>query len=239
MKTVFITGANKGIGFETAKQLAQLGYFVYLGSRDKIKGTEAIKKLNDLGISNVEQIQIDIADIASIKQAKQNIETKVNSLDILINNGGIAGEQPQHISSFDIDKLRELFNVNYFGVVQTTQQFIPLLEKSDTPRIINVSSEVGSLTLNTSPDRKDRWDIFNAYGSSKTALNSFTVMLANEFRNTKFKVISVTPGFTATDINQHRGIKTVEEGASPIVRSVVSTDIETRKFYSEEGEVPW
>ncbi len=167
------------------------------------------------------------------------MKQKVSSLDILINNGGIAGEQPQNISSYGIDKLKNLFNVNYFGVVETTQQFMQLLEKSDAPHIINISSEVGSLALNTSADRKDRWDIFNAYGSTKTALNSFTVMLANELRGTKFRVNSVTPGFTATDINQHRGIKTVEEGASPIVRLAISEDTATRRFYSEEGEVQW
>ena len=239
MKTVFITGANKGIGLETARQLAELGYFVFLGSRDKVRGTEAVKKLNGLGIENIELIMIDIADLASVKQARQEIETKVSSLDILINNAGVAGEQPQNISSYSIEKLRDLFNVNYFGVVQTTQEFIPLLEKSAAPHIINVSSEVGSLTLNTSPDRKERWDDFNAYGSTKAAVNSFTIMLANEFRDTKFMVNSVTPGFTATDINQHQGTKTVEQGAYPIVQLALSADKATRKFYSENGEVFW
>jgi len=239
MKTVFITGANKGIGLEVAKQLALLDHFVYLGSRDKTKGAEAIRVLNSQGITNVELVQIDISDDDSVVRARKTIEEKVTALDVLINNGGTAGEQPQNSSSYDISKLRELFNVNYFGVVHTTQQFIPLLERSDSPLIVNISSEVGSLTLNTSPARKDRWDIFNAYASSKTALNSFTIMLANEFRNTKFKVISVTPGYTATDINQHKGIKTIPEGAQPIVKAITSPTTETRKFYSSEGEVPW
>src|SRR5450755_3807582 len=133
MKTVLITGANKGIGFETAKQLAQMGYFVYLGSRDKIKGLDAINKLNGLGISNVELIEIDVTNINSIKQAKQELETKIEALDVLINNAGIAGEQPQNVSAGEIENLRKVFDTNFFGAVQTTQQFINLLKKSNQP----------------------------------------------------------------------------------------------------------
>ena len=240
MKTVLITGANKGIGFETAKQLAQLGYFVFLGSRDKVKGIDAINKLNGLGLSNVETIEIDVANINSIKQAKHELETKIEALDVLINNAAITGEQPQNISTFDIEILKKVFDTNYFGTIQTTQQFIPLLKKSNLPIIINVSSEVGSLTMHTSPGRSPNWDFYNAYGSSKTALNSFTVMLANEFRDTHFKVNSVTPGYTATDLNDHKGIKKVEDGAKPIVRlATLNMDGPTGKFFREEGEVPW
>jgi len=143
MKTVLITGANKGIGFETAKQLAQLGYFVYLGSRDKIKGLDAITRLKESGISTVEWIDIDVTDINSIKQAQQELETKVEALDVLINNAGIAGEQPQNISAVEMENLRKVFETNFFGAVQTTQQFISLLKRSTGPRIVNVSSELG------------------------------------------------------------------------------------------------
>src|SRR5258706_1554346 len=137
MKTVFITGANKGIGFETARQMAQLGYFVYLGSRDKEKGLNAINKLKGLGISNVETIEIDITNINSIKHAKQELETKIEALDVFINNAAIAGEQPQTPSSIELENLRKVFETNFFGVVQTTQQFIGLLKRSNEPRIIN------------------------------------------------------------------------------------------------------
>jgi NAD(P)-dependent dehydrogenase (short-subunit alcohol dehydrogenase family) len=240
IKTVLITGANKGIGFETAKQLAQLGYFVYLGSRDKTKGTEAINKLKDLRISNVEMIEIDVTNSNSIKQAKLVLETKIGVLDVLINNSAITGEQPQNSSTFNIENLRKVFDTNYFGVIETTQQFIPLLMKSNLPIIVNVSSEVGSLTMHTSPDRNPNWDFYNAYGSSKTALNSFTVMLANEFRNTNFKVNSVTPGYTATSLNGYKGIKTVEQGAKPIVKlATLNNEGPTGKFFRDEGEVPW
>ena len=137
MKTVLITGANKGIGFETAKQMAQLGFFVYLGSRDKAKGIDAISRLKEMGISNVECIEIDVTDIHSVIQAKQELESKTEGLDILINNAGIAGELPQNISTGDMENLRKIFETNFFGAVQTTQQFIPLLQKSNEPVIVN------------------------------------------------------------------------------------------------------
>ena len=238
MKTVLITGANKGIGFETAKQLAQLGYFVYLGSREKIKGLEAIKELKASGISNVSWIQIDVTDIHSVQQAKQELETSIGALDVLINNAGIAGEQPQSMSAGKMENLRKIFETNFFGAVQTTQQFIPLLKKSDEPVIINVSSELGSLTLHNSTQNPN-YGIYDAYSSSKTALNAFTVLLANEMRNTNFKINSVSPGYTATDLNQHQGTQTVEQGAKYIVNIATSgKDIVTGQFFRED-QIPW
>jgi NAD(P)-dependent dehydrogenase (short-subunit alcohol dehydrogenase family) len=227
MKTVLITGANKGIGFETAKQLAQLGYYVYLGSRDKAKGLEAIKKLSELGISNAAAIEIDVADIDSIKQARKELESTIGQLDVLINNAGIAGDQPQNMSVCDMGLLRSVFETNYFGAIQTTQQFIPLLKRSALPIIVNVSTEIGSLTMQTSPGRHPNWNNYHAYGSSKTALNAFTIN-------------SVTPGYTATDLNAHQGLKTVEQGARPIVKyATLGPDGPTGKFFKEEGEVAW
>jgi NAD(P)-dependent dehydrogenase (short-subunit alcohol dehydrogenase family) len=240
MKTILITGANKGIGFETARQLAQLNYFVYLGSRDKEHGLEAIKKLNDLGIVNVDTIVIDVADINSVRQARQELESKISSLDILINNAGIAGDQPQDFCTGDLENLRRIFDTNFFGTVQTTQEFLPLLKKSEQASIINVSSEVGSITLRTEPGRNTNRDKYNAYGSSKTALNAFTVMLANELSDTGINVNSVTPGYTATDLNQFQGAKTAEQGAVPIVKLVTQSDPAiTAKFFKEGGEVAW
>ena len=240
MKNVLITGANKGIGFETARQLAQLGYFVYLGSRDINNGIEAVRKLKSMGLQNVDTIQIDVSDKASVMKAREELGLKIESLDILINNAAITGEQPQNISATDVEIYRKVFDTNYFGTIQTTQQFIPLLQKSILPVIINVASEVGSLTMHTSEGRNPNWDFYNAYGSSKTAVNSFTVMLANEFRSTNFKINSVTPGHTATDLNDHKGIKTVEQGAKPIVKlATMNADGPTGKFFREEGEVPW
>lgn len=239
MKIIFITGANKGIGFETARQLAQLGHFVYLGSRDLKKGIDAVKALNETDLLNVEAIEIDVADISSIKKAKLALESKTEYLDVLINNAGISGNQPQNLSYCNLDDLRKTFDTNYFGAMQVTQQFLGLLKKSGTPSIINVSSEIGSLTMQTSPGRNPNWDLYNGYGSSKTALNTLTILLSKELSNLKIRVNSVTPGYTATDLNQYKGIKTAEQGAKPIVKLAVSEDGSTGKFFKEGGEVPW
>ncbi len=240
MKTVLITGANKGIGFETAMQLARLNYFVYLGSRNEKNGQQAIEKLNNEGINNVDLLVIDVADIDSVKQAKQTLESRIDSLDILINNAGIPGDQPQNISECDMDNLRKIFDTNYFGVIQTTQQFLSLLKKAGQAAVINVSSEVGSLTMHTTPGRNPNWDNYHAYGSSKTALNAFTVMLANELNGSGISVNSVTPGYTSTDLNKFQGVKTVEQGAIAIVKLAIEADPNiTAKFFKDGGEVAW
>jgi len=239
MKTALITGANKGIGFETARQLAQLGYFVYLGSRDKIKGLDALEKLKALGTNNVDYVEIDVTDIDSIKKAKQELESKIDVLDVLINNAGISGGQPQNMSSLEIENLRKVFDTNFFGAVQTTQEFIPLLKRSGEPRIVNVSSGLGSLTVHSTTQNLN-FALYDAYSCSKTALNAFTVMLANEYSDTNFKINSVTPGYTATDLNQHKGTQTAEQGAKIIVKyATVDNSGPTGKFLKEDGEIDW
>jgi len=239
MKTVLITGANKGIGFETVRQLAQLGYFVYLGSRDKIKGLDALEKLKALGTNNVDYVEIDVTDIDSIKKAKQELESKIDVLDVLINNAGISGGQPQNMSSLEIENLRKVFDTNFFGAVQTAQEFIPLLKRSGEPRIVNVSSGLGSLTVHSTTQNLN-FALYDAYSCYKTALNAFTVMLANEYSDTNFKINSVTPGYTATDLNQHKGTQTVEQGAKVIVKyATVDNSGPTGKFLKEDGEIDW
>ena len=240
MKNVLVTGANKGIGFEVAKQMAELGYFIYLGCRNEQNGSEAISKLRALNISNVELLQIDVSDLNSVKEAASKLASKIDALDILINNAGISGSRPQNISVCDISVLKDVFNTNYFGAIQTTQAMLPLLEKAKQPVIVNVSSELGSLAMQTSEGRNPNWDNFHVYGSSKTALNAFTILLAHEFRNSKFRINSVTPGFTATGLNGFTGFKTAAQGAKPIVRTaIIGSDGPSGKFFKEEGEAPW
>ncbi len=240
MKSALVTGANKSIGFETAKQLAQLGYFVYIGSRDNTKGLKAIKNLNAIGLSNVDCIQLDITDLNSIKAARQQLESKIQNLDILINNAGISGGFPQPATKVSIDTIRLVFETNFFGTVQVTQEFIELLKKSDQPRIVNVTTELSSLTNHSNPNWKFAQFKPAAYGPSKTALNAYTVMLADELKDTNFKVNCVCPGFTATDFNNHRGDKKVEDAASVIVKyATLGQDGPTGKFLSEEGETAW
>ncbi|HEY9260529.1 SDR family oxidoreductase [Chitinophaga sp.] len=240
MRTVLITGANKGIGFETARQLAALGNFVYLGSRDILSGQKAADQLNASGVNNVAAIQIDVTNINSISKAKAQLDSEVGALDLLINNAGISGAQPQQVADYSMEAIRTLFETNFFGAVQTTQIMLPLLRKSSAPSIINVSSEIGSLTMNMSAERPPNWSNFSTYGCSKTALNGFTVMLANELRSQNIPVNCVTPGYTATDLNQFKGFKTVEEGAKPIVVLAMLTDrTVTGKFFKDGGEIRW
>lgn len=240
MKSALVTGANKGIGFETAKQLAAIGYFVYIGSRNKDKGLEAIGKLKALGYANVDCVALDVTDINSIKSARQELEVKTQLLDILINNAGIRGGVPQPASKVPMERLRLVFETNFFGVVQTTQEFMDLLKKADQPRIVNVTSDLASLTNHSDPTWKFYPFKSSAYSPSKTALNAYTIMLAFELKDTNFKVNCVNPGHTATDFNNFKGEKTVEQGASVIVKyATIDKDGATGKFFSEEGETAW
>ncbi|OGP53439.1 MAG: short-chain dehydrogenase [Deltaproteobacteria bacterium RBG_13_52_11] len=240
MKTVFITGANRGIGFETARQLAQLDYFVYIGSRDKEKGQRAKQELQGSGLRNVDALELDVTNLDSIKKARRILETKATKLDVLINNAGMRGEVPQRASHIPIEVLREVFETNFFGVIQVTQEFIPLLKKSQVPVIVNVTSDIGSLTLRSDTGWKHYKIERAAYGPSKTALNAYTVALATELKDSKFKVNSVNPGYTATEFNNYTGTKPVAQGAAVIVKyATLDENGPTGKFFSEEGETPW
>jgi NAD(P)-dependent dehydrogenase (short-subunit alcohol dehydrogenase family) len=242
MKTALVTGANKSIGFETVKQLLDLGYYVYLGSRDLQKGTEAAARLKS---DKVETLQIDVSDTQSIESARKVLEGKINSLDVLINNAGIRGSSPQSPSSADDKVIREVFDTNFFGTINVTKAFIGLLKNSDAPRIVNVTSGLASLTLHSDPS----WKFYNykgaAYGPSKTALNAYTIALAFELRNTAFKINAVDPGFTATDFNEHRGTGKVADAARVIVKyATLGAEGPTSKYFSndiesEDGESPW
>lgn len=240
MKKILITGANKGIGFETARQLAKLGHFVYLGCRDITKGNQAAGQLRSEGLTNVDVLEIDISNEASVNRAVAGFATKTNVLDVLINNAGILGTVPQPPTSVSVDAIKEVFETNLFGTIRTTQAFIGLLKKSAQPVIVNVTSDLASLTQHGDPS----WRYYNfkgaAYGPSKTALNAYTVALAFELKDTAFKVNAVNPGHTATDFNQHRGTKTAADAAGLIVEyALLDANGPTGKFISDTGETPW
>ena len=241
MKKVLITGANKSIGFETTRQLLQKGYFVYLGARDLTKGTEAANKLKTEGLTNVEAIQIDVTNTASIEAASKQID----ALDILINNAGISGGFPQSTADASDAMIREVFDTNFFGVINVTQAFIKTLKKSDEPRIVNVTSGLGSITLHTDPNWKYYTTKSAAYGPSKSALNAYTVVLAYELKDTPFKVNVVDPGFTATDFNHHSGPGSIEDAAARLVKcAMIGPDGPTGQFFSDDnnketGISPW
>ncbi len=242
MKSVFITGANKSIGFEVAKQMLAKGFFVYLGSRDPEKGQEAAMRL---GSKNILVVSIDISKKESIDAAYKAITDHGKGLDILINNAGISGNFPQAAGEPTIDIIKEVFETNFFGTINMCQVFLPLLKESVEPRIVNVTSGLASLTLHSDPAWKYYPVKSAAYGPSKTALNAYTVVLAHELRETKFKINAVDPGYTATDFNQHRGPGSVEDAGKVIVKyATVNADGPTGGFFSNDSDsrddsLPW
>lgn len=245
MKTVLITGANKSIGYETARQLLQQGYYVYLGSRDLENGLKAVERLKAEGLGQVEAVQLDVSDSESVSAARTEVGKKTESLDILINNAGISGGMPQSAISASLDQYRKVFETNLFGVVRMVQAFMDLLQNSPEPRIVNVSSSQGSLTLSSDPNSKYYHHKGAVYQPSKSALNMYTIALAYELRETPFKVNAVDPGFIATDFNNHRGTGTVEEAGARIAKyAMLDSSGPTGTFVSEEynpetGAIPW
>lgn len=243
-KTALITGANKGIGFATAKQLAKLGYHVYIGSRNKIAGQKAVEQLKVLGLNDVSLVEIDVTNEQSVKNAKLELVAKISKLDVLVNNAGIAGVSPQNASEISLDNLHTVYETNFFGVIRVTQQFLELLKKSDEPRIVNVTSGLGSLTNHSDPNAP-YYEFFKnwkstAYCSSKTSLNAFTVMLADEFKGTAFKINSVSPGFAATDLNNFAGTNSPDEVVNAIIKyATLDNNGPTGKFVGEDGEIAW
>jgi len=245
MKSALVTGANKSIGFEVARQLAQKGIYVYLGSRNLENGLEAVEKLKAEGLNNLEAIQLDITDDESVKNAREQISKKTKVLDILINNAGIFGGYPQEALTATAEQFKATFEANVFGVVRVTQAFIDLLKNSSEPRIVNVSSSQGSLTLHSDPSYKYYDFKHSVYLSSKSAMNMYTVVLAYELKDSNFKINAVCPGFTKTDFNGHRGTGTVEDAGKRIIKyALIDNEGPTGKFFSEEnnpetGEIAW
>lgn len=245
MKKVLITGANKSIGYETARQLLQNGYYVFLGSRNLENGLIAVEKLKMEGLTNVEAIQLDVTSEESVKSARLEIGKKTEVLDVLINNAGINGGWPQAALEASIEQFKQVFETNVYGVARVTQAFIDMMYKSPQPRIINVSSSGCSLTLHCDPSWKYYTHKAAVYPASKAALNMYTINLAYELKDTPFKVNAVCPGFVATDFNGHRGTGTVQEAGSRISKyAMIGDDGPTGKFISEEqnpetGECPW
>jgi NAD(P)-dependent dehydrogenase (short-subunit alcohol dehydrogenase family) len=234
-----ITGANKGIGFEVARQLAASGYTVLLGARNKALGEEAAAALKREG-GDVRFLRIDLDEPSTIGAAAQSIEAKFGHLHVLINNAGIAVPGDGLPSDVSLDAIERTFRVNFLGTVAVTQAMLPLLRKASSATIVNVSSGLGSLTKSGDPAWTHVAAKFLGYAASKAALNMMTVQLAWELRDTAIKVNSVEPGYTATDLNQHRGTQSIPEGAAEIIRvALLGGDGPTGTFSSSKGLVPW
>ncbi|QHS59225.1 SDR family NAD(P)-dependent oxidoreductase [Chitinophaga agri] len=191
MKKALITGANKDIGFETARALLQHGYYVYLGSRNLENGKAAVEKLKAVGLDQVEAIMLDVTDEQSVQNARETIGSKTDMLDVLVNNAGINGGFPQSSLEAGIEQYKKVFDTNLYGVIRVTQFFIDLLKKSTEPRIVNVSSSGSSLTLHSDPTWKYYSHKAALYQSSKAALNMYTIDLAYQLKDTSFKVNAV------------------------------------------------
>jgi len=245
MKSALVTGANKGIGLEVAKLLAQHGFFVYLGSRSLESGQAAVRQLHSIGLTDAAAVQLDVTSPESIQAARAAIGEKTPVLDVLVNNAGISGGMSQAALHATLAQFREVFETNVFGVAGVTQAFIDLLQKSPQPRIVNVSTAMASLTLYADLDNENFAYRFPVYQASKTALNMYTVNLAYELRNTPFKVNAVCPGYTKTDFTGHQGTSTVAEAGQRIVKyALLAADGPTGKYFSEEyflapATCPW
>jgi len=237
-KTALITGANKSIGFETARQLGRLGYSIWLGARDEARGAEAARLLDAEGI-DVRSILIEVTDDASVARAAARVQSEDGKLDILINNAGIPGAMVPP-SQQSVDDIRHIYETNVFGPVRVTQAFLALLKSAGSANIVMVSSGLGSLAWLSDPDNQFYGVNFLGYNSSKSALNAVTVAFAKDLAGSGITVNAADPGYTATDFNGHSGYRTVEEAASGVVwLATLDENKKTGGFYFDGEIVPW
>ncbi|HEX9868186.1 MAG TPA: SDR family oxidoreductase [Candidatus Tectomicrobia bacterium] len=237
-KVALITGANKGIGLEIARQLGRQGMTVFVGARDAGRGREATEGLRSEGI-NAYLIRLDVTSQATIDQVARRLEEEFGRLDTLVNNAGIFIDDAPP-SGLDMEVLRRTYETNVFGPVAVTKAMLPLLRKSSAGRVVNMSSGLASLTL--ASDLGWEFAAINllAYNSSKSALNAVTVQFAKELRDTPIKVNAADPGYTATDLNNYQGTRHVEQGARAAVRlATLPADGPTGGFFDEDGPLPW
>ncbi len=238
-RIALVTGANRGIGLEVTRQLAQDGCMVWLGARDADRGEAAAAAFRAKG-ADVRFQQLDVASDESVAAAAKRIEAMSGRLDILVNNAGVALDDRVLPSQLALPMLRATLEVNFFGCIRVTQAFLPLIRKSAAGRIVMVSSDIGSHAHQTNPAYPYYALNPMAYISSKAALNAVTIAFAKELRDSGIKVNAGNPGFTATDLNDYQGTNTVEEGAAPIFKlATLPDDGATGTFLGPDGPEPW
>ena len=240
-----VTGANKGLGKQVVRELVDHGYVVLLGSRDLSNGQAAAEEIGEGAVA----IQLDVTDGRSVARAAERISAEFGRLDLLVNNAAIvqsgryaSGQEVIAASAASVaplDEVRAVFETNVFGALAVTQAMLPLIRLSGAGRIVNVSSGVGSLTLNSNPDFPFRTYYGVTYSASKTALNAMTLALAIELEGTDIKVRAVSPSYTATAINDFQGTDSVEVGARPLVLAALDTESPTGSFTGPDGGYPW
>ncbi len=239
-RIILVTGANKGIGFETARQLGREGHTVIVSARDAAKADDAVARLTAEGIT-AHPLVLDVTKSESIAQATKQIEEKFGKLDTLINNAGVWVEpQGAPTSAVSTDLWRETFETNLFAVIALTQALLPLVRKSDAGRIVNLSSILGSLTLHTDPSSPIYHFKTPAYDTSKTALNQYTVHLAHELRETPIKVNAAHPGWVKTDLGGAGATMEIVDGAKTSVwLATLPSDGPTGGYFHEQNRLPW
>jgi NAD(P)-dependent dehydrogenase (short-subunit alcohol dehydrogenase family) len=239
-KTVsLITGANKGIGFEIARQLGALGHIVLLGSRDKKRGRTATDQLKAAGI-DAHLMLLDVTHQPSIVRTALFIEQEYGKLDVLVNNAGAIHDRSLMAAEIPLDTVREVFEPNFFGVIAVTQAMLPLLRKSAAGRIVNLSSALGSLTLQSDPNSGLGDFKFLGYSASKAAANAVTVVFAHEVRDTPIKVNAASPGWVKTDMGGPDAPGTPEQGAdTPVWLATLPADGPTGGFFQDRKSLPW
>ncbi len=237
-QVAIVTGGNKGIGFEVARQLGRKGYAVVIGCRDAGRGEAAAGRLRADGL-DARAVVLDVTAAGSPAAAAARVEAELGRADVLVNNAGVALEAAT-VAGADLAKVRATFETNVFGLLAATQAFLPLVRRSPAGRVVNVSSGLGSLAQNADP----AWEYAAVkpagYNTSKAAVNMLTVLLADELKGTAVKVNAADPGYTATDLNGHSGPQTVEVGAEAIVRlATLPADGPTGGYFDRAGPVPW
>ncbi|MCA2206361.1 SDR family oxidoreductase [Nocardia rosealba] len=234
-RTALVTGANKGIGFAIAEGLGSLGFAVAVGARDETRRGEAVARLRAEGIDAF-GVALDVTSDESVTAAAASIEERAGRLDVLVNNAGIAGrfeDGAQDPTTLDLGVLRTVLETNVFGVIRVTNAMLPLLSRAAAPRIVNMSSNMGSLTLRTGP-------VMAAYAPSKSMLNSVTAQYARRFADTNIIVNLACPGYVATDFTGFAGERTPEQGAAIALRLATLPDDGPRGgFFDDQGTVAW
>jgi NAD(P)-dependent dehydrogenase (short-subunit alcohol dehydrogenase family) len=237
-----VTGANKGLGREVTRQLSRLGLHVYLGSRNALRGRKAASELAAEGL-DVVPVELDVTSEDSVSDLVRMLHSRHGRLDVLVNNAGILVSRPAlEITATD---MRDTYETNVFGVVRMIHATLPLLQAAKRPRIVNIASTTASLTLASDPSTMfGREDTIVAYASSKAAVTMLTVQYANAFRrrpdHAHIKVNTATPGYIATDLNNHAGNRTVEEGAKIVVDlATISDEGPSGGFFNDTGAVAW
>jgi NAD(P)-dependent dehydrogenase (short-subunit alcohol dehydrogenase family) len=235
-----VTGANKGIGYEIAAGLGALGWSVGVGARSAERREAAVEKLRAAGVDAF-GVPLDVTDDGSVAGAARLLEERAGRLDVLVNNAAVTGGPPQEPTLVDPATVRAAVETNVIGVIRVTNAVLPLLRRSASPRIVNMSSSVGSLSRQTDPEWVGRTGpVSAAYSPSKTFLNAVTIQYAKDLAGTNILINAGCPGFVATDLNNFRGVRTPEQGAAVAIRLATLPDGgPTGGFFEDAGEVPW